>query len=50
MGQFSEASHLEIVKALLGSRDAMLQIRYHMRQMGEAAGIPVSSYNLFYLF
>ncbi|KAJ0566573.1 putative phosphomevalonate kinase [Helianthus annuus] len=40
-GQFSEASHVEIVKALLGAREAMLKIRCHMRQMGEAAGIPI---------
>lgn len=30
-----------VVKALLGARDAMLEIRYHMRNMGEAAGIPI---------
>lgn len=30
-----------VVKALLQARDAMLGIRNHMRQMGEAAGIPV---------
>ncbi|KAI5656391.1 hypothetical protein M9H77_25184 [Catharanthus roseus] len=30
-----------ILKALLGARDAMLEIRYHMRKMGEAAGIPI---------
>ncbi|KAL3497915.1 hypothetical protein ACH5RR_040647 [Cinchona calisaya] len=30
-----------IVKALLGARDAMLEIRSHMRKMGEAAGIPI---------
>nr|GEV35940.1 phosphomevalonate kinase [Tanacetum cinerariifolium] len=41
MEQFSEATHVEIVKALLGVRDAMLKIRFYMRQMGDAAGIPV---------
>nr|AYM51329.1 PMK [Matricaria chamomilla] len=41
MEQFSEATHVEIVKALLGARDAMLKIRFHMRQMGDAAGIPI---------
>lgn len=41
LGQFSQASHVEIVKALLGARDAMLKIRCNMRQMGEAAGIPI---------
>nr|WNX96115.1 Phosphomevalonate kinase [Ayapana triplinervis] len=39
-GQFSESSHVELVEALLGAREAMLKIRRHMRQMGEAAGIP----------
>ncbi|CAL5432164.1 unnamed protein product [Camellia sinensis] len=37
----SEPSEVEIVKALLGARDTMLQIRCHMRLMGEAAGIPI---------
>nr|XP_043606642.1 phosphomevalonate kinase, peroxisomal-like [Erigeron canadensis] len=41
IGQFTEASHLEIVKALLETRDVMLTIRCHMRQMGESAGIPI---------
>ncbi|KAJ9549511.1 hypothetical protein OSB04_022054 [Centaurea solstitialis] len=41
IGKFSEASHVEIVKALLGARDIMLRIRCHMRQMGESAGIPI---------
>uniref|UniRef100_A0A5B6ZFX2 phosphomevalonate kinase n=1 Tax=Davidia involucrata TaxID=16924 RepID=A0A5B6ZFX2_DAVIN len=41
MEQASEPSQAEIVKALLGARDAMLRIRCHMRQMGEAAGIPI---------
>ncbi|PWA41879.1 phosphomevalonate kinase [Artemisia annua] len=41
MEQFSEAAHVEIVKALLGARGAMLKIRFHMRQMGDAAGIPI---------
>lgn len=35
-----------VVKALLGARDAMLAIRYQMRYMGEAAGIPVRSLKL----
>ncbi|XVE65356.1 hypothetical protein DITRI_Ditri07aG0174400 [Diplodiscus trichospermus] len=30
-----------VVKALLEAREAMLGIRNHMRQMGEAAGIPI---------
>nr|GEV67816.1 C1-like protein [Tanacetum cinerariifolium] len=41
--QASEAISLEIVKALQGARDAMLNIRCHMREMGKAAGIPVNS-------
>uniref|UniRef100_A0A5B6ZHL2 phosphomevalonate kinase n=1 Tax=Davidia involucrata TaxID=16924 RepID=A0A5B6ZHL2_DAVIN len=41
MEQASEPSQAEIVKALLRARDAMLRIRCHMRQMGEAAGIPI---------
>lgn len=39
----NEPHQREVVKELLGARDAMLGIRYHMRKMGEAAGIPVSS-------
>ncbi|GAB2235399.1 hypothetical protein Droror1_Dr00025823 [Drosera rotundifolia] len=30
-----------VVEALLGARDAMLQIRSYMQQMGEAAGVPI---------
>ncbi|KAF5938793.1 hypothetical protein HYC85_023052 [Camellia sinensis] len=41
MERTSEPSEVEIVKALLGARDTMLQIRCHMRLMGEAAGIPI---------
>ncbi|CAL5355673.1 unnamed protein product [Camellia sinensis] len=41
MERTSEPSEAEIVKALLGARDTMLQIRCHMRLMGEAAGIPI---------
>ncbi|XP_024997030.1 phosphomevalonate kinase, peroxisomal [Cynara cardunculus var. scolymus] len=41
MEQASEAISLEIVKALFGARDAILNIRCHMRQMGQAAGIPI---------
>ncbi|KAJ9537548.1 hypothetical protein OSB04_030281 [Centaurea solstitialis] len=41
MEQASEAISLEIVKALLGARDAILNIRCHMRLMGQAAGIPI---------
>ncbi|KAK4368807.1 hypothetical protein RND71_012599 [Anisodus tanguticus] len=31
----------KLLKELLGARDAMLRIRYQMRKMGEAAGIPI---------
>ncbi|KAL9269904.1 Phosphomevalonate kinase, peroxisomal-like protein [Drosera capensis] len=30
-----------VVEALLGARDAMLQIRSYMQQMGKAAGVPI---------
>lgn len=30
-----------VVEALIGARNAMLEIRSHMRQMGEAAGVPI---------
>ena len=39
--QISNPNQQAIVKALLGAREAMLGIRLHMRQMGEAAGVPV---------
>nr|XP_023913649.1 phosphomevalonate kinase, peroxisomal [Quercus suber] len=39
--QASEPKQDAVVKALLGARDAMLGIRYHMRLMGEAAGVPI---------
>ncbi|KAL0304911.1 UNVERIFIED_CONTAM: Phosphomevalonate kinase, peroxisomal [Sesamum angustifolium] len=34
-------NEIEVVKALLGARDAMLVIRCNMRKMGEAARIPI---------
>jgi phosphomevalonate kinase len=40
--QASEPNKEAIIKALLGSKEAMVGIRYHMRLMGEAAGVPVS--------
>lgn len=43
----AEPNQIEVVKALLGARDAMLEIRCNMRKMGEAAGIPVSSLTFF---
>lgn len=43
--QASEPRQEAVVKALLGARDAMLRIRYHMRLMGEAAGVPVGSFH-----
>lgn len=39
--QASEAIRLEIVKTLIGARDAMLNIRFLMREMGKSAGIPI---------
>ncbi|XP_054808953.1 phosphomevalonate kinase, peroxisomal isoform X1 [Prosopis cineraria] len=39
--QASEPNKEAVIKALLGAKDAMLQIRYHMRTMGEAAGVPI---------
>nr|WNX96116.1 Phosphomevalonate kinase2 [Ayapana triplinervis] len=39
--QASEAISQEIVQALFGARDAMLNIRSHMKLMGMAAGIPI---------
>ncbi|KAK9067857.1 hypothetical protein SSX86_011968 [Deinandra increscens subsp. villosa] len=39
--QASETISQEIVKALFGARDAMLNIRSHMKLMGMAAGIPI---------
>jgi phosphomevalonate kinase len=32
-----------IIKSLLAARDACLEIRLHMREMGIAAGVPVRS-------
>lgn len=43
MEHATEPRQVEIVKALLESRGSMLEIRNHMRLMGEAAGIPVGS-------
>lgn len=43
--QASDPIKEAVIKALLGAKDAMLGIRYHMRLMGEAAGVPVSSFN-----
>ncbi|KAL0329922.1 UNVERIFIED_CONTAM: Phosphomevalonate kinase, peroxisomal [Sesamum radiatum] len=40
-GGVTEPNQIEVVKALLGARDAMLGIRCNMRKMGEAAGIPI---------
>ncbi|CAK9153242.1 unnamed protein product [Ilex paraguariensis] len=41
MEQANKPNKAVVVEALLGARDAMLGIRCHMRQMGEAAGIPI---------
>ncbi|RYR47555.1 hypothetical protein S245_061338 [Arachis hypogaea] len=37
--QASEPNKEAVIKALLGAKEAMLGIRYHMRLMGEAAGV-----------
>lgn len=42
--QASEPNKEAVIKALLGAKEAMLGIRYRMSQMGEAAGVPVSSW------
>ncbi|QHO16289.1 uncharacterized protein DS421_10g302370 [Arachis hypogaea] len=39
--QASEPNKEVVIKALLGAKEAMLGIRYHMRLMGEAAGVPI---------
>ncbi|XP_027368051.1 phosphomevalonate kinase, peroxisomal isoform X2 [Abrus precatorius] len=39
--QASEPNKEAVIKALLGAKDAMQGIRYHMRLMGEAAGVPI---------
>ncbi|KAF8379016.1 hypothetical protein HHK36_028443 [Tetracentron sinense] len=41
MEQATDPCKAAVVKALLGARDAVLEIRLHMRQMGEAAGVPI---------
>lgn len=41
MEQAAGPSQEAVVKSLLGARDAMIGIRHHLRQMGEAAGVPV---------
>ncbi|KAJ4842573.1 hypothetical protein Tsubulata_038310 [Turnera subulata] len=37
----TDPSQASVIKALLEARNAMLEIRSHMRQMGEAAGVPI---------
>ncbi|QHN82743.1 uncharacterized protein DS421_20g698440 [Arachis hypogaea] len=39
--QASKPNKEAVIKALLGAKEAMLGIRYHMRLMGEAAGVPI---------
>ncbi|XP_011018465.1 PREDICTED: probable phosphomevalonate kinase [Populus euphratica] len=39
--QATEPSQEVVFKALLGARSTMFEIRNHMRQMGEAAGVPI---------
>ncbi|PKA59189.1 phosphomevalonate kinase [Apostasia shenzhenica] len=40
MEQVVDGSQELIFKSLLGARDAFLEIRFHMQQMGKAAGVP----------
>ncbi|CAI0418724.1 unnamed protein product [Linum tenue] len=39
--QAADPNEEAVAKALLGAREAMLEIRKYMRQMGEAAGVPI---------
>ncbi|XP_057728710.1 phosphomevalonate kinase, peroxisomal [Arachis stenosperma] len=39
--QASEPNKEAVIKALLGAKEVMLGIRYRMRLMGEAAGVPI---------
>ncbi|KAG6788584.1 hypothetical protein POTOM_004655 [Populus tomentosa] len=41
--QATEPGQEVVFKALLGARSTMFEIRNHMRQMGEAAGVPVAA-------
>lgn len=41
MEQVGDQFQGSVVKSLLGARDAFLEIRYHLQQMGGAAGIPI---------
>ncbi|KAK9144225.1 hypothetical protein Sjap_004128 [Stephania japonica] len=41
MAQATDPVREAVVKALLGARDSFLNIRYHLRLMGNAAGVPI---------
>ncbi|XP_020247835.1 phosphomevalonate kinase, peroxisomal-like, partial [Asparagus officinalis] len=41
MGQVADQYQELVVKSLLGAREAFLEIRFHMQQMGNAAGVPI---------
>lgn len=41
MEQAANTHQEAIVKSLLGAREAVFQIRFHMRKMGQAAGVPI---------
>ncbi|XP_077237834.1 phosphomevalonate kinase, peroxisomal-like isoform X2 [Tasmannia lanceolata] len=41
MEQASNPCQEAVIKSLLGARDAILEIRFHMQQMGKAAGVPI---------
>lgn len=41
------SSEQTVVKALLGARQALLEVRSTLRRIGEAAGVPVCTSTLF---
>lgn len=41
MEQVADQHQESIVKSLLGARDAFLEIRFHMQQIGKASGVPI---------
>lgn len=41
MEQAADQYQESIVKSLLGARNAFIDIRFHMQQMGKAAGVPI---------
>ncbi|XP_020256690.1 phosphomevalonate kinase, peroxisomal-like isoform X2 [Asparagus officinalis] len=41
MEQVADQHQKSVIKTLLEARDAFLEIRFHMQQMGNAAGVPI---------